>query len=195
MQPSRPPAALSLSAPRSLPCSFAASSSAVNKPTTGFVVSVGDGYNAKTGKRVPIDIAVGDRVVYSKYAGTEVSTDEADQILLKAEDVIGTLEGDDIAKLKPFSDRVLIAKAALAGATSGGVLLPTSSADGVPTGRVVASGPGRLDEDGVREPFALPAGAAVLYAQFAGVEFEPAKGDKASGYVVVRKDDVIMRLE
>jgi chaperonin GroES len=167
----------------------------VNKPTTGFVVSVGDGYNAKTGKRVPIDIAVGDRVVYSKYAGTEVSTDETDQILLKAEDVIGTLEGDDIAKLKPFSDRVLIAKAALSGATSGGVLLPTSSSDGVPTGRVVASGPGRLDEDGVRQALALPAGAAVLYTQFSGVEFEPAKGDKASGYVVVRKDDVIMRLE
>lgn len=149
----------------------------------------------QTGKRVPLDIAVGDRVVYSKYAGTEVSTATEEQMLLKAEDVIGTLAGDDISALKPFSDRVLLAKAALQGATSGGVLLPSSSSDEVPTGRVCAAGPGRLDEEGVCEPCALPVGAAVLYTKFSGIEFEAAKGDKTPGYVVVRKDDIIVQLE
>jgi chaperonin GroES len=138
---------------------------------------------------------VGARVVYSKMAGTAVSTASEEQVVLKAEDVIGTLAGDDIAKLQPCSDRVLIAKAALTGATSGGVLLPTNSSDSVPTGRVIAVGPGRLDEDGVREPCGVAPGAAVLYTLYAGVEFEPAKGDKASGYVVVRKDDIMVRLE
>lgn len=151
---------------------------------------------SQTGKRVPIAIAVGDRVVYSKYAGTEVSTSDSEQILLKAEDVIGTLAGDDIRQLKPFSDRVLIAKSALTGATSGGVLLPSSAGDSTPTGRVVACGPGRVDDDGVREAIDLPAGAAVLYTQYAGVEFEPTKEDReAAGYVVVRKDDIMVRLE
>lgn len=150
--------------------------------------------HAQTGKRTPLDIKVGDRVVYSKFAGTEVSTADADCIILKAEDCIGTLEGDDIAKLKPFSDRVLIAKASLSGATSGGVLLPTSASDNVPTGRVVAAGPGRRDDDGEREAFALPAGSAVLYTLYAGVEFEASKMDKASGYVVVRKDEIIVQL-
>ena len=57
---------------------------------------------------VPIDVKVGDRVVYSKYAGTELVVGEDAHLLLKSEDVIGTLEGDDIAQLKPYGDRVVV---------------------------------------------------------------------------------------
>jgi len=140
---------------------------------------------------------VGDRVVYSKQAGTEVSTGSGEpMMILRSEDVIGTLpSGDDIARLQPSSDRVLVAKASLAGATRGGVLLPGSGGAGVPTGRVVACGPGRVDEEGVREPVGLPAGAAVLYQAYSGIEYEAVKSDAASGYVVLRKEDVIVRLD
>ena len=138
---------------------------------------------------------MGDRVVYSKMAGTEVSTSREEQIILRSDDVLGVLpDGDDIAKLRPSSDRVLVAKASLAGATRGGVLLP-SAGGGTPTGRVVAAGPGRLDDDGAREPVGIPAGAAVLYAPYMGVEYEAVKGDAAGGYVVLRKDDIIVRME
>ena len=140
---------------------------------------------------------MGDRVVYSKMAGTEVSTSSAEQVILRVDDVIGTLPSgsDDIAQLRPSGDRVLVAKSSLAGATRGGVLLPGSSDGGAPTGRVVAVGPGRVDDDGVREAVGIPTGAAVLFMSYAGIEYEPAKGDAASGYVVLRKDDVIVRLE
>ena len=141
---------------------------------------------------------MGDRVVYSKMAGTEVSTASAEQsVILRVDDVIGTLpDGDDIAKLRPTGDRVLVAKASLAGATRGGVLLPGSGGGGAPTGRVVACGPGRLDDDtGVREEVGIPTGSAVLYNAFSGIEYEAIKGDPASGYVVLHKFDIIVRLE
>jgi|APGre2960657444_1045066.scaffolds.fasta_scaffold26039_2 chaperonin GroES len=143
---------------------------------------------------VPIDVRVGDRVVYSKYAGTEVSVAGVAHLVLKSEDVIGTLDGDDIGALKPYGDRVLIVKAALTPSTSGGVLLPSSASDSVPTGRVRAVGPGKLRDDGGRDAMLLDAGAAVLYAQFSGMEFE-ADAQAPAGYVVVRSDDIMVRLE
>ena len=144
---------------------------------------------------MPIEFAVGDRVLYSKMAGTEVNTTASEQVILRVDDVLGKLDGDDISKLQPSGDRVLIAKASLANATRGGVLLPGSSDGGAPTGRVVASGPGRVDDDGVRDPVGIPAGVAVLYNAYTGVEYEAAKGDTAAGYVVLRKDDIVVRLE
>ena len=46
--------------------------------------------------------------MYSKYAGTEVDFNGEDHLLLKEDDVVGTLKGDDVADLKPLNDRVLI---------------------------------------------------------------------------------------
>jgi len=169
-------------------------SSAVSKPMAGEVVAVGDGYNAKTGKTRALDVAAGERVVYSKFAGTEVAPGGVEHVLLKADDVIGTLQGDDISRLQPAGDRVLLAKAAATAATSGGVLLAGSGTGSVPLGRVVAVGPGLRDEEGVRHALTLPVGATVLYTLYAGVEFEAAKGDAASGYVVVRADEVVVTL-
>jgi chaperonin GroES len=142
---------------------------------------------------VPIDVKVGDRVVYSKYAGTELVVGDEAHLLLKSEDVIGTLAGDDISQLKPYGDRVLVVKAALTPSTSGGVLLPSSAADAVPTGRVKAVGPGKLRDEGGRDAMPLVPGSAVLYQQYAGMEF-PADEVALAGYVVLRSDDVIVVL-
>jgi chaperonin GroES len=140
----------------------------------------------------PIDVVVGDRVVYSKFAGTEVRVSGVAHLVLKAEDVIGTLAGDDIGALKPYGDRLLVAKAGLGTTTSGGILLPGAGQD-TPTGRVLAVGPGKLREEGGREPLHLAPGASVLYTQFAGMEF--AADDTApAGYVVLRSDDIICAL-
>jgi len=148
----------------------------------------------QSGNVVPIDVKVGDRVVYSKFAGTEVAVGEEALLILKSEDVIGTLDGDDIANLKPYGDRVLLVKAALTPSTSGGVLLPSSASDAVPTGRVKAVGPGKLRDDGGRDAMPLSAGNAVLYQQYAGMEF-PADDAAPAGYVVLRSDDVMVRLD
>jgi chaperonin GroES len=61
--------------------------SAKEKPQEGEVVAVGPGTRA--GKdRVPLDISVGDRVIYSKYGGTEVKYDGEDYLILSARDVL-----------------------------------------------------------------------------------------------------------
>lgn len=156
-------------------------------------MSVGDGRNAKTGVKMPIDVTVGDRVVFSKFAGTEVKIGGVDHLIIKSEDVVGTLVGDSIGALKPYGDRVLLQKAHTAPSTAGGVLLPGGGSDAVPTGRVVAVGPGKLRDDGGRDALTLSPGSAVLYAQFAGIEYTAEPGTDA-GYVVLRGDDIIVAM-
>ena len=60
---------------------------AKEKPQEGEVVAVGPGKFEK-GEREPVDIKVGDRVIYSKYAGTEVKFDEKEYLILKQSDVL-----------------------------------------------------------------------------------------------------------
>ncbi len=62
---------------------------AKEKPQQGDVLAVGPGRRAEqTGELVPIDIAVGDVVVYSKYGGTEITLDGEDYLILNARDVL-----------------------------------------------------------------------------------------------------------
>lgn len=84
---------------------------AQKKPTAGDIV------NAGTAKQ----LKAGDRVVYSKYAGTEVELGGDEYVLLKEEDCIGVLSaGASITDLKPLSDRVLVEVAEPPSKTSGG---------------------------------------------------------------------------
>ena len=61
---------------------------AKEKPQEGEVVAVGPGRVDDNGNRVPIDVAVGDKVLYSKYGGTEVTIDGEDLLVLSARDVL-----------------------------------------------------------------------------------------------------------
>lgn len=58
--------------------------------------------------QVNASIQNGAQVVYSKYAGTEVEFNGTSHLILKEDDIVGTLETDDIKDLKPLNDRVLI---------------------------------------------------------------------------------------
>ena len=59
------------------------------KPSTGKVVAVGEGKACKhTGDVVPVPVKVGDKVLYSKYGGTEVKIDGEDLLILRAEDLL-----------------------------------------------------------------------------------------------------------
>jgi|SRR5687767_7073778 chaperonin GroES len=60
---------------------------AKEKPQEGEVVAVGPG-RFEDGNRVPLDVAVGDTVIYSKYGGTEVTVDGTDYLVLSARDVL-----------------------------------------------------------------------------------------------------------
>lgn len=61
------------------------------KPQEGEVLAVGPGRIDDKGQRVPLDIAVGDRVIYSKYGGTEVKYGGEDLLILSARDVLAVV--------------------------------------------------------------------------------------------------------
>jgi chaperonin GroES len=61
---------------------------AKEKPQQGEVLAVGPGRRADTGELIPLDIKVGDTVVYSKYGGTEINTDGEDLLILSGRDVL-----------------------------------------------------------------------------------------------------------
>lgn len=65
---------------------------AKEKPQEGEVVAVGPGRIDDNGNRVPVDVAVGDKVIYSKYGGTEVKLNGDDLLVLSARDVLAIVE-------------------------------------------------------------------------------------------------------
>src|SRR5690554_5228770 len=66
---------------------------AKEKPQQGEVIAVGEGRWDEDGeKRIPVDIKVGDIVVYSKYGGTEITSDGQDVLILNARDVLAIVE-------------------------------------------------------------------------------------------------------
>ena len=65
---------------------------AQEKPQEGTVVAVGPGRVDDNGKRVPIDVKVGDTVLYSKYGGTEVKYGGEEYLVLSARDVLAVVE-------------------------------------------------------------------------------------------------------
>ena len=64
---------------------------AKEKPQEGKVVAVGPGRIDDNGKRVPVDVAEGDLVIYSKYGGTEVTYDGEEYLILSARDILAVV--------------------------------------------------------------------------------------------------------
>ena len=64
---------------------------AKEKPQEGEVVAVGPGRIDDNGNRVPIDVAVGDKIIFSKYGGTEVKHAGQDYLILSARDILAVI--------------------------------------------------------------------------------------------------------
>jgi chaperonin GroES len=66
---------------------------AKEKPQEGIIEAVGNGrYNEQTGVRVALDVKVGDRVMYAKYAGSEVKIDDVEYLILGEKDILAVVE-------------------------------------------------------------------------------------------------------
>jgi len=65
---------------------------AKEKPIEGKVVAVGPGKMGDDGKRTPMEIKAGDRVLFSKYAGSEIKVDGVDHLFMKEDDILGIVE-------------------------------------------------------------------------------------------------------
>ena len=72
---------------------------AQEKPSQGEVTAVGPGGRDEAGKLIPIDIKVGDRVLFGKWSGTEVKIDGQDLLIMKESDIMGIVE-ETVAKKK-----------------------------------------------------------------------------------------------
>jgi chaperonin GroES len=65
---------------------------AKEKPIEGKVIAVGKGKIKKDGTKIPMELKKGDRILFAKYAGTEVKIDGEEHLIMKEDDVIATIE-------------------------------------------------------------------------------------------------------
>jgi chaperonin GroES len=68
---------------------------AKEKPQEAEVIAVGNGKKTEEGKLIPLDVRVGDRIIFGKYAGTElpIKIDDQDYLIIREEEVLGVMEG------------------------------------------------------------------------------------------------------
>jgi chaperonin GroES len=66
---------------------------AKEKPSQGEILAIGPGGRDEAGKLIPIDLAVGDRVLFGKWSGSEVKIDDVEVLIMKESDIMGVLEG------------------------------------------------------------------------------------------------------
>jgi chaperonin GroES len=74
--------------------------SAKEKPQEGEVIAVGAGKKLESGERVTMDVKEGDRVLFGKYAGTEVKLDDEEYLIMREDDILGVIERAAKAKGK-----------------------------------------------------------------------------------------------
>jgi chaperonin GroES len=67
--------------------------SAKEKPQEGEVIAVGQGKRTEDGKLIPLDVKVGDRILFGKYSGSEIKLDGNEYLIVREDEVLGILEG------------------------------------------------------------------------------------------------------
>lgn len=65
---------------------------AKEKPQEGEVIAVGPGKVDETGKKIPMDVKAGDKILYGKYSGTEIKIDDKEYLIMHQEDILGIIE-------------------------------------------------------------------------------------------------------
>ena len=71
---------------------------AKEKPQQGEVVAVGKGFLTESGAVIPVDVKVGDRVLFAKYGGADIKIEGTDFLILREEEILGVLEKAATAK-------------------------------------------------------------------------------------------------
>jgi chaperonin GroES len=138
-----------------------------------------------------VGFEVGNNVVFSKFAGTELELEGTEHVLLKNEDVVGVMPNTDCKDMKPTGNGILLEIEEVDDKTVGGIFVTGSTKEKPHTGKVLAVGPGRKNEEGVVEPIDVAVGSTVLYNKFSGVDFE---GNDGTNLIVIRDHDVLATL-
>jgi len=77
---------------RTTPGGIVIPDSAAEKPSTGEIVAVGNGKITDSGEVRPLDVKVGDKVMFGKYSGTEVKVDGEDLLIMREDDIMAVVE-------------------------------------------------------------------------------------------------------
>ena len=94
-------------------------------------------------------------------------------------------------KIKPLNDRVLVLRIEEEEKTSGGLIIPDTAKEKPQEGKVIAVGPGKLDDDGKRLPLDVKKNDRILFGKYAGNEI------KIDGveHLIMREDDILGVIE
>jgi len=74
--------------------------SAKEKPQEGEVVAVGKGKRLEDGKVIPLDVQVGDRILFGKYSGSDIKLDQEELLIMREDEVLGILDAQPVAAKK-----------------------------------------------------------------------------------------------
>jgi chaperonin GroES len=66
---------------------------AKEKPQKGEIIAAGPGKKDENGKLIPLDVKAGDKVLFSKYAGTEIKVEGEELLIMREDDIMGVIEG------------------------------------------------------------------------------------------------------
>ena len=95
-----------------------------------------------------------------------------------------------MADFKPLGNRVVIEPMESdEQMSSGGIYIPDTAKEKPQEGKIVAVGPGKLNEDGSRTPLEVVVGDLVVYSKYAGTEYK----DGGTEYLIVREDDILFK--
>jgi chaperonin GroES len=94
-------------------------------------------------------------------------------------------------KLRPLGDRVVIQPTPREEMTKSGIVLPDTAKEKPQEGKIIAAGPGRVTDEGTREPMDVKEGDTVLYAKYAGTEFK-IEGEEL---LIVSQKDILAIVE
>ena len=94
-------------------------------------------------------------------------------------------------KIRPLGDRILVKREEPTETVKGGIIIPETAKEKPQEGKVVAAGPGKLDEDGKRIPMEVKKGDRILMGKYAGTEV---KIDDEE-HIIMREDDVLAVIE
>lgn len=94
-------------------------------------------------------------------------------------------------KLKPLADRVIVKQSEAETKTASGIVLPDSAKEKPTKGKVIAAGPGKLDDKGKHQALNVKAGDTVYYGKYSGTDVEV----DAEKFVILRESDILGILE
>ncbi|HEX72312.1 MAG TPA: co-chaperone GroES [Candidatus Hydrogenedentes bacterium] len=94
-------------------------------------------------------------------------------------------------KVRPLADRILVKREEPSETVRGGIIIPDTAKEKPQEGKVVAVGPGRLDDNGKRIPLEVKKGDRILMGKYAGTEVK-IDGEE---HIIMREDDVLAVIE